>query len=97
MTELPSKLAVFKMGEAAFLAQIGRDAIRAACIIDDLRHYRSGVGRFAHRMILRESLIMWMNACGIPLDISLRGTPRKCGKGAGPPEDWYSFKRKAKL
>ncbi len=94
MIELPSKLPVFKIGEAAFLAQIGRDTIRTACIEGELRHYRSGIGRMAHRMILRESLICWMNSCGVPLDISLLGTPRKCGRGSGAPEDWYVYKRK---
>jgi len=93
MGELPSKLAAFKVGEVAFLAQIGRDAIRTACDKGELRHYRCGVGRFANRMILRTSLIVWMNTCGIPLDVSLRGKPRKCGKGACPPEDWYACKR----
>jgi len=93
MTDLPSKLTAFKMGEAAFLTQIGRDTIAEACERGELRHYRSGVGRFAHRMILRESLICWMNSCGIPLDVSLRGKPRKTGRGSGAPEDWYACKR----
>lgn len=93
MIELPSKLPVFKIGEAAFLAQIGRDTIRTACITGELRHFRSGVGRMAHRMILRESLICWMNSCGMPLDISLLGTPRKCGRGSNAPSDWYAYKR----
>ena len=93
MTDLPSKLAVFKMGEAAFLSQIGRDAIAEACVRGELRHYRCGVGRFANRMILRDSLIVWMNTCGIPLDVSLRGKPRKTGRGSSAPEDWYACKR----
>ena len=93
MIELPSKLPVFKIGEAAFLAQIGRDTLRTACITGELRHYRSGVGHLAHRMILRESLICWMNSCGVPLDISLRGKPRKTGKCSGAPEDWYAYRR----
>ena len=94
MIELPSQLPVFKIGEAAFLAQIGADTLRTACITGELRHYRSGVGPMAHRMILRESLICWMNSCGVPLDVSLLGTPRKCGRGSGAPEDWYAYRRK---
>ena len=93
MIELPSQLPVFKIGEAAFLAQIGRDTLCEACVRGELRHHRSGIGRLAHRMILRESLIVWMNSCGVPLDISLRGKPRKTGKCSCAPEDWYACKR----
>jgi len=81
---LPSKMACFTIGEATFLCQIGRDALRQ--YMDDglCRSYK--IGFRGHRMVTRVALISFMTSHNIPLDISTRGANRTA-RGVKP-KDW---------
>lgn len=86
MIDLPSKMACFSIGEATFLAQIGRDAMRQYMTDGLCRCYK--VGFRGNRMVTRESLICFMTSHNIPLDISTRGSNR-VDRGVKP-KDWRS-------
>jgi hypothetical protein len=70
MTDLPSNLAVFTSGEAAYLTQMTRQMIIRCCNANDLGSYQVGI----ERRIPRNELIAFMRDENIPLDVSMQGT-----------------------
>ena len=80
MSELPSGMGSFSMGEACFLTHISRDTLRVHCDRGVIRHYRTG-GLCGHRRITREALMVFMRSYDIPLDLATRGAcpqPQGC-------------------
>lgn len=79
MIELPSKLAVFSMGEVSFLTQISVAALREICDRRELKYHRTSPN--GRRRVTRDSLMLYMRSNGIPFDLASKGTNRQATTG----------------
>jgi hypothetical protein len=85
---LPTQYAALSLPEVCWLCGMSRWSVVGAIERKDLRAHRTTPTREGHWRVARDDLVLWMNSCGVPLDLSLRGR----GRFGSPPGDFARMK-----